>query len=517
MASMLLAASPSIALPTTEMSKRIVGGFLVASGFAPYAVFLQMANGGGSITVCGGSIISPEYVITAAHCVVADGKVRASSSITANYNNMDKAKQARVKALEVHVLSGYITKTGTDTTYDMAILKIPKLTFGQNTQRIPIYPGKIGANQDIMAIGWGGIESGGLSSQLRGVVLKTGDKKSCWGANSKVGDNNGAQVCALIKLTPNMSTCGGDSGSSVVIGNGNTPMLVGMVGKRVINGFQMSEDYAPYAVYIEMELDKNVYLVCGGSIISDKYIATAAHCVESGGKAGAIKNITIGYNSQDVESQIQTKPSRVVLHPSFVQKDGTTNLAYDLALLEIPTLKLNSTTQRIPLYTGSVAPGEYVMATGWGTTESGKLSENLRGVLQITGGLSECKTYGKEFVSHNGADICVLNRLTPGETISLGDSGAALVMPSDDNSGVQTLAGIASYMVSHISTNCGGTLTKASFFLRPFEYLDFITSTTGLTKAYLTDTGSATCSDSESDLVVVTKTVMITPTILPTY
>ncbi|KAJ2660568.1 hypothetical protein IWW48_002905 [Coemansia sp. RSA 1200] len=196
-------------------------------------------------------------------------------------------------------------------------------------------------------------------------------------------------------------------------------------------------------------------------------------------------------------------------------------MAYDIALLQVPKLTLNSTTQRIPIYMGTVFPGEYMMASGWGATENGKLSDQLRGILQIAGEISECKGYNKGFVNHNGANVCVPDRLVPGESVSTGDSGGALVLSSrtsssDGKEGRQVLAGIASYVVSRINKKCG-TQTSASFFLRPSKYVDFITETTGLAKSYLNGTCSSNCVDSDVDVVTVTKTIIHTPTNLPTY
>ncbi|KAJ2726484.1 hypothetical protein H4R23_004038, partial [Coemansia sp. Cherry 401B] len=51
------------------MSKRIINGFLMPDVMAPYVVSLNKRQGG-MLYVCGGSIISPNHILTAGHCVV---------------------------------------------------------------------------------------------------------------------------------------------------------------------------------------------------------------------------------------------------------------------------------------------------------------------------------------------------------------------------------------------------------------------------------------------------------------
>lgn len=54
-----------------ELTGRIVGGFPIAIEAAPYQVSLQhVIFGGLTRHFCGGSIISPVYIVTASHCVL---------------------------------------------------------------------------------------------------------------------------------------------------------------------------------------------------------------------------------------------------------------------------------------------------------------------------------------------------------------------------------------------------------------------------------------------------------------
>ena len=64
-----------------SLDNKIVGGFPITIESAPYQVSLQLWN----IHICGGSIISEKWVLTASHCTVerraSDFSIRAGSSI----------------------------------------------------------------------------------------------------------------------------------------------------------------------------------------------------------------------------------------------------------------------------------------------------------------------------------------------------------------------------------------------------------------------------------------------------
>ena len=69
---------------TTDFDPRIVGGELVTAGTYPwFTMLLYMQNGNERRQTCGGSLVAPEFVLTANHCVDAglrnNGAVRVGA------------------------------------------------------------------------------------------------------------------------------------------------------------------------------------------------------------------------------------------------------------------------------------------------------------------------------------------------------------------------------------------------------------------------------------------------------
>src|SRR5205823_7621549 len=68
-----LAAATAAAEPASPKAlrpiPRIVGGAAVQAGAFPFMAALQQWEGNGYMTICGGTLIAPDEVLTAAHCV----------------------------------------------------------------------------------------------------------------------------------------------------------------------------------------------------------------------------------------------------------------------------------------------------------------------------------------------------------------------------------------------------------------------------------------------------------------
>jgi hypothetical protein len=164
------AASPVAAqepTPTSDVSGQIVGGAPADPGEWPWQVAL-FADDGVTIWFCGGSLISPHWVLTAAHCVVDNGGVQYAPSavgIVAGLYQLDTPApgyQARgVTQIIVH--PAYDNDTLVN---DIALLKLasPVILGGSGETKtgvIPLVSASIGslAGTNSMVTGWGDTES----------------------------------------------------------------------------------------------------------------------------------------------------------------------------------------------------------------------------------------------------------------------------------------------------------------------------------------------------------------------
>lgn len=183
---------------------RIVGGRPINIRQVPWQVALY-DNG---YFICGGSIISADWVLTAAHCVEGGGRfaVRAGSSYA---NRGGQIRRARLVVMHAR----YNTYTANR---DIAMIRVNR-RFILNRFVRPIVLTRTGRRlpQRFFVSGWGSRREGGSATQrLRGVTIDKLNRRRCRTKYARAGvPITHFMFCAT---TPQRDTCQGDSGGPIV-------------------------------------------------------------------------------------------------------------------------------------------------------------------------------------------------------------------------------------------------------------------------------------------------------------
>jgi len=205
---------------------------------------------------------------------------------------------------------------------------------------------------------------------------------------------------------------------------------------------------------------------CGCSLISKRWLVTAAHCIVA---AEGYFSVVMGmhdmnqYEGNPAEYEVE----KFVKHPSY-RRWKTDN---DIALIKLAkNVKENANVKIIELDTSMTVRKDCVI-TGWGYTR-GFLRLVTPDILQeahtsmLT--TAECKSHWGRTITDN--HVCVYNGQTGG---CMGDSGGPLVCRSS-RSDSWKLVGATSF------GNQSCDVRQASVYTRIAAYRDWIRQTTGV-------------------------------------
>ncbi len=197
-----------------DMKPLILGGTEVAVGRKTYVSGLRSSAGGSSF--CGGSLITPKHILTAAHCM---GSIKYVSVGTHYLSGTKDGEQLKVVKQTRH--PKYNSKSNS---WDFLVLELEKPSKFAPVALAKADGSDFVAGAKSTTMGWGTTTEGGSQSNvLLRVDVNLVDNQTC----GKTLDVDETMVCAGGEK--NKDSCQGDSGGPLVVEKAVGDVLAGVV------------------------------------------------------------------------------------------------------------------------------------------------------------------------------------------------------------------------------------------------------------------------------------------------
>ncbi|XP_063913961.1 collagenase-like isoform X2 [Zophobas morio] len=221
---------------------------------------------------------------------------------------------------------------------------------------------------------------------------------------------------------------------------------------RIIGGEESKIEDFPYMAGFYYLKDQTRHF-CGGSLLNDKWILTAAHCIQS---TKVLKSL--GRNKLKSTNFLRMTSCVYVPHPDYNPRDLANDIG--LILLEVP-VHFYDQIQPIKLSTRTLLTPENVTALGWGASPP---VMKLSHVSLTTITNSMCRSiYNCSDISDNM--VCAVG--IENEGICRADAGGPLVQVDANGKSVQV-----GVIIFHSATGCEDNYPSG--FIRSADYIGWI-------------------------------------------
>ncbi|XP_049540844.1 serine protease SP24D-like [Anopheles darlingi] len=227
------------------------------------------------------------------------------------------------------------------------------------------------------------------------------------------------------------------------------PALSGPVSNRIVGGQLADDTQLPYQIALFYE----GRFRCGGSIIGDRLVLTAAHCVVEENEILDAKLLTVHAGSASLkEGGRRYTVKRAIAH------EGYAAFQNDIAVLEMKeAFQYNNYTQPIELAEREVPIGSQVLISGYGRVGDGQPTSDV--LLYNTMYVVENEVCQEITEAYGSGLICLDKKGSHGACN--GDSGGPAAYDGK-------LVGVANFIIEY----CGGDYPDG--YAKVAYYIDWI-------------------------------------------
>ncbi|XP_056626627.1 serine protease 27 [Triplophysa dalaica] len=247
---------------------------------------------------------------------------------------------------------------------------------------------------------------------------------------------------------------------------GRTPML-----NRIVGGYEASQGAWPWQVDIQTEADGHV---CGGTIITEKWVLSAAHCFPN---PNDISSYLIYAGRQQIQGWNPDMTSHRILRLVVPMGYTDPQLGQDIALVELATPVVWADRIQpvcLPNANAEFSGEMNCMITGWGHIREGVALSGAGPLQEVQVPIIDSSMCQEMFLIKSTQNIDIRSDMMcagfqeGGKDSCQGDSGGPLVCQISDGSWVQ--AGIVSFSLGCAKENRPGVYTKVSSFTSYIQY-----------------------------------------------
>ncbi|CAG9858892.1 unnamed protein product [Phyllotreta striolata] len=247
-----------------------------------------------------------------------------------------------------------------------------------------------------------------------------------------------------------------------------------IAGKRIINGTDAELTEFPWMALLSSRQFGSNDFVCGGTIINERYVLTAAHCVIDKDSLVSVRlgeydknSPTDCYKDYCNDPHQDVSIEEVISHPNFNEQ----TLENDVALLRVAPIKFNQKNIRPICLPTEGEPDlintRFLTLSGWGITKAfGSTSSVMQKADILVVDIKECETLYRNFEQKTIDERVICAGGGQNSSYACGGDSGGPVQAEERHNGVNRYVQLGIVSFGHSTCSIASTFTSVKFFMK---------------------------------------------------